>query len=376
MGKQKLHFESLDALRFFAFLKVYLLHLPLHGDFPIFRYLKSGGGIGVAFFFVLSGFLITYLLVHDKIAYGQISLKNFFMRRSFRIWPLFYLFVILAFALPWDLKTDIGFHMVGKGYEPDWRFSFTFTENYNMLIHDNFPNTTPLGVFWSLCIEEHFYIVWMLAVFILPVRYIFGFLVSCFVVAWASRLAEPFIWHNKDIMHTTVFTNMDLFAAGGIVGYFVARHYEKFSARLNAIPTKIKWGYVLFVLLVVVFQRHVLPSTFEYRFDVIRPTIVALLFAGVVAVFVPKNSTVRIKSKVLNYLGSISYGLYVYHIVLLHMIFRFYLDHGLMLSDWPTVGFFILLTFGGSVLLSALSYTYVEKPFLKLREKISGKLVR
>ena len=79
---KKIHFHSIDALRFFAFLKVYLLHVPLQGEFPIFSYLKSGGGIGVSFFFVLSGFLITYLLVFDKIQNGQINIRNFFYSKN------------------------------------------------------------------------------------------------------------------------------------------------------------------------------------------------------------------------------------------------------------------------------------------------------
>jgi peptidoglycan/LPS O-acetylase OafA/YrhL len=66
---EKRYFHTLDALRFFAFFKVYLLHLPEQGDFPLFEYLKSGGGLGVQFFFVLSGFLITYILTFEKAKY-------------------------------------------------------------------------------------------------------------------------------------------------------------------------------------------------------------------------------------------------------------------------------------------------------------------
>jgi len=73
---KKRYFHSIDSLRFFAFLKVYLLHLPIQGDFPIFSFLKSGGGIGVSFFFVLSGFLISYLLILEKVKKNRINLKK------------------------------------------------------------------------------------------------------------------------------------------------------------------------------------------------------------------------------------------------------------------------------------------------------------
>ncbi len=174
-NQNRLHFHSLDALRFFAFLKVYLLHIPIHGDFPIFSFIKSGGGIGVSFFFVLSGFLITYLLVFEKQKTGKINIKNFLVRRSLRIWPLFYLMVIMVFLLPYEFKELIGFHMTPNGYEFDWKYSFSFLENYKALLMDAPPKTTPLSVFWSLCIEEHFYIFWLILLSLTPVKHIFKF---------------------------------------------------------------------------------------------------------------------------------------------------------------------------------------------------------
>src|SRR3954470_709736 len=99
MKKGRRHFHSFDALRFFAFLKVFLLHLPIIA-FPFFSYLKNGGGTGVIFFFVLSGFLITYILLTEKSGSGSINLGHFFLRRILRIWPLYYLMVAFAFCTP------------------------------------------------------------------------------------------------------------------------------------------------------------------------------------------------------------------------------------------------------------------------------------
>ena len=74
MKMNKIRFHSIDALRFFAFFKVFLLHLPYQGDSSVFNYLKSGGGIGVYLFFVLSGFLITYLLVFEKLKTNKLNI--------------------------------------------------------------------------------------------------------------------------------------------------------------------------------------------------------------------------------------------------------------------------------------------------------------
>jgi peptidoglycan/LPS O-acetylase OafA/YrhL len=130
----KIHFHSLDAFRFFAFLQVYFLHLPLDNHFFIFSFLKQTGTIGVSFFFVLSGFLITYLLLKEKKKSGLIDAKKFMIRRIFRIWPLFFLVVITVFLLPDTLKDSLGLNLHIHGYEVDGRFSFTFLENYKMIL--------------------------------------------------------------------------------------------------------------------------------------------------------------------------------------------------------------------------------------------------
>jgi len=76
---KKRYFHSIDSLRFFAFLKVYLLHLPIQGDFPNIFIFKKWWRIGVSFFFVLSGFLISYLLIFEKVKKNRINLKKFFL---------------------------------------------------------------------------------------------------------------------------------------------------------------------------------------------------------------------------------------------------------------------------------------------------------
>ena len=111
------YFDTFDALRFFAFLKVFLLHIPLV-NFPVFNFLKQGGGMGVSFFFVLSGFLITYMLLTEKITTGTIQLRRFYWRRILRIWPLYYAMVAFAFLTPWLLNL-FGLSSSSIGYTPN-----------------------------------------------------------------------------------------------------------------------------------------------------------------------------------------------------------------------------------------------------------------
>lgn len=368
----KLHFHSLEALRFFAFFKVYLLHLPLAIPSPALSYLKRGGGIGVQFFFVLSGFLITYLLVADKLARGQVDVRRFFIRRSLRIWPLFYAMVGLAFLLPAAWAERWGLHMVGGGYVPDWRFSFTFLENYKMLLADNSPRTTPLPVFWSLCIEEHFYLVWLLAVFLLPVRRLPWFLLACLPLACLFRFLEPLVLPaNTQVDTNDLLTHLDVFAVGGLLGYWVATDYAGFSTRLAAWPRPLRYGLLALVGLAVVFQADVLPYVPRSLFNVFRPLLIAVLFSALLAQFLPARSAIRLKSRGLTYLGTISYGLYVFHILVIHVAFQYCLRHHIALDTWGQGAVLFLVTFGGSVALSSLSFRYFEQPFLRLRDRLT-----
>lgn len=366
---EKRRFHTLDALRFFAFLKVFLLHIPLQGEFPIFSFLKSGGGIGVSLFFVLSGFLITYLLVFEKIQSGQISIKRFFLRRSFRIYPLFFFLVLLAFILPYHFKEKIGFHMVGGGYDFDWRYSFFFLENYKMLIMDNFPKTTPLSVFWSLCIEEHFYIVWMVAIFLLPIKRILAFLLLSVGVAWIARYFDTAIWDNTMIEQNDLFTNIDYFAIGGILGYFVAKDYHRVASSIQNISNTWKYFFIALVIAMVVFQDQILPSN-NFILSIFRPTIIAAAFTSLIAIFIPEKSSIRISDNhIISYLGKISYGLYVYHIIFVHVLFQYFIKHKILMDDWLTVGGFMIAVLGGSILTSMLSFRFLEQPFLEWRKK-------
>lgn len=368
---KKIHFHSIDALRFFAFLKVYFLHVPLQGEFPVFSYLKSGGGIGVSFFFVLSGFLITYLLVFDKIQNGQINIRKFFIRRTLRIWPLYYLMVIVVFLLPMEFKQNAGLHMVGGGYDLDWKYSFTFLENYKMLILDQPIKTTPLTVFWSLCIEEHFYLFWIISLFFIPVKHLVKFFLGCFIIAWSARIIEPILFENVRIDTNDLFTNLDYFASGGILGYLVAKDFKKVSGFITKIPSWIKYLVVLSVTLIVVFQKEILPYETESVFFIFRSSIIGVLFTLLLVIFIPTNSAIKIKSRVLSYLGKISYGLYVYHIIWIHVVFKYLLDRNIKIDDWLTLSIFIVVTLGGSIMVSSLSFHFFENPFLLLREKLS-----
>ena len=149
---------QLDAVRGLAILLVMMHNISL--KYPLFysQQLFSNGWMGVDLFFVLSGFLITGILVDSKQSQGY--LKNFYVRRCLRIWPLYYsliffMFVIVRFLSPSE------FHTVMQQSSPWWAFPL-FLQNFLIPISTNAAG--PLGVTWSLAIEEQFYLIWPLVV--------------------------------------------------------------------------------------------------------------------------------------------------------------------------------------------------------------------
>lgn len=375
-GSKKIHFHSFDAFRFFAFFKVFIFHLPLFAitadvSFKSFYYdhIRHGGGVGVSFFFVLSGFLITYILTYEKLKTDRINLKRFFVRRAFRIWPLFYLVVIMALIIPTDLAQSIGFHTNWGGYDPDWRFSLTFTENYKSLIMDNGPRTTPLSVFWSLCIEEHFYILWMVVFFFIKRKWIPRFLISSVLVAITLRCFEYQIYHNENVTTNELFSNLDYFAISGLLGYFVAVNYQRVANFVKSIPFVLRMAYIGLVLLVLFFQKDLFVNDLWFL-NVIKHTIFSLLFAGLLLIFIPQKGLLRISgSNVFTRLGKISYGLYVYHLIWIHVLVKIFRNNDILLDNWTIYICFAIMTFVATIITSYLSYHYFEMPILKLRER-------
>lgn len=372
----KLQFHTLDAFRFFAFLKVYLFHataVVIAAEGSVLKWVQEhvtyGGGIGVSFFFVLSGFLITYILTSEKISSGKINLKNFFLRRAFRIWPLFFLAVGFAFVIPSDFAAEHGFYMNWGGYEPDWRYSFTFLENYKMIEMDAFPRTTPLSVFWSLCIEEHFYIVWMLVFFFLKRKWIPVYLIISILIAIVFRIFEHQIYGTENISTNDLFTNLDYFAISGLLGYYTATNFEKLTAFVDRIPLFAKLTYIVAIIVLLLYQKAIFSNPSE-ALKILKFTILAILFSGLILIFLSPNGKLKISdTNIFSRLGRISYGLYVFHIVWIHMTFQYFIDHKIEITGWKLYSLFIAITFCGTVITSIISWYLLEKPFLNLREK-------
>ncbi len=361
------HFKNIDALRFFAFAKVYLLHLPIVSNIWWFNQLKSGGGIGVLFFFVLSGFLITWLLTNEKLQYNKVNAFKFLVRRSLRIWPVYFLVLAFVYFTPNQLLNTLG--LVLGGYQPNAWYSIFFLENYHMLATDLMPSVSPLPVFWSLCIEEHFYLVWLLMFSLLPKKIIPYFLLVCLPLAVFFRWAEPHIWHNQFMYTNDLLTNLDLFATGGLLGYLVALKPDAINNTIKKLPKITQWIYLAMVILLVFFHKYLLPEMAFSTINLFRSLIFAIAFTGLIALFISKHAAFNFADKgIFSFLGGLSYGMYVYHLIVIHSMIKYCQTNQISLDNAVNISVFVVINLAVTIAISYLSKRYFENKFLQLKK--------
>ncbi|SMP30870.1 acyltransferase family protein [Chryseobacterium profundimaris] len=353
--KDRVHFHTFDSLRFLSFLLVFLHHSPIPKDSGL-HYFAKEGGIGVSFFFVLSGFLITYILIIEKIsAHGKIDLKKFFLRRILRIWPLYYAMVLFALFTPFVLDF-FNISYSNEGYEPKWFFTFTFLENYVQMWMGTFPNVSPLNVIWSLCIEEHFYIFWGLSFYWISLKNIPKLLIGCIVFSFVMQA----VYQHYGIITLDLFTNIHYFAFGGIPAYiFVFR--KDIIKKMELIPAIYKYFYSLFVLILIVLMANVQiisdPKMTSF--------LLSILFSGLILSTLGMKNVFKISDKsILAKLGKYTYGLYLLHPIFIMLFVKI---GNKFEWNWIIIVFISFIT---SVICSILSYHFFEKQFLKLKNRL------
>ena len=355
------HILPLDGLRGMAILLVISTHY--FNFIPLFSF----GWSGVDLFFVLSGYLITGRLL-DGLGKPR-YFSNFYRNRILRIFPLYYGVLILFF---------IGIHFFIKQttvplvyfYLEHWKSFFLFTENWTF-INFHMPNAPYLLHFWSLAVEEQFYLVWPALIFLLPgskprLRVFVTIVVLVLAVRCILSCYIPTREHTAFYYFNTFF-RMDSFVIGALLRQL---HYSR-----TIIPEKLIALLFLSTLILIGISPFVFGDmdTTNPFFATAGYTLIAIFYACLLhqSVQFPRSLTARFFSApALRYFGKISYGLYVFHIPVL-MIFeqRFY--------DWEaahwTAGPFLLrllsvsLCFVISFSISVLSYRYFESWFLRLK---------
>ncbi len=285
MAQQKnqvVYFENLDSLRAIAAMLVVFYHLTRFLKFPRFVFSEKflalmsfngqGGSIGVTFFFTLSGFLITYLMFSEQEKTGTFNIKHFYFRRLLRIWPLYYLTIFIGFIL---IPTFFSSNELNPQHQNFWYYIF-YLSNFDHITNPaRIP--PPLGVQWSVAIEEQFYLVWPLLFSFIPIKHFPYFLIILTAVSFAF-----FFWpgHWKVSYYHTI-SNVRFLSAGALMAFFAFKFKPVLQLILIRLSAKFLWVIYISGLLMLFFSRELSGLFIFMKF--IMPALSVLFFLFVIA---------------------------------------------------------------------------------------------
>lgn len=367
--EKSVYFPGLYALRFIAAFAVIVTHIELYKlkwnltnlyDTPI---IHETGGLGVDFFFVLSGFLITYLLFFEEKKRGTISLKKFYLRRVFRIWPLYYLIVVVVFfILPFVNYPPVPGINIADDFVNRLLLFVFMLPNVSKSFYEFVPHG---GMCWSVGVEEQFYIFWPVILKfsknklkpLLIVTFTFIGLKILFVMYIKLFGSFPF---SDGISKLLAMTRIEIMGLGGIGAYLV---FTK-NSLLNIIYSKSLQilCYVSILPLILFF-----PKSID---DLIHIVFGIIFLIIILNISTNKNTILRLENPIFTFLGKISYGLYMYHMMIvggfIYLVHKYSFFEGFYLLSNFLVYVLIL---GTTIIVSTISYYFFEKPFLDIKSK-------
>jgi peptidoglycan/LPS O-acetylase OafA/YrhL len=356
------YFQNIDGLRFIAALSVTMFHcfkiLPAYfsyGEnliFNVLNFIFSQGELGVNFFFVLSGFLISYLSIYEINKNGSFNAMNFIIRRCLRIWPLFYLVTLFGFF--------IGPIIFGYEINSNIYMYCLFLANFEYMFN-GFPGAQFLTVHWSVSIEEQYYISWAILLFCIRLsqKHLFlTFFLFIILISTIFRLIYP-----SSHLHTlSVISDIGI---GGVLAT-LSFYNNAFLVLLKNLKKS-----TIIILYIIGFLFIYFPDIFLIDFYAFRRTALGLFWGFIIVeqTFC-QNSLYKISNiPFLSFLGNLTYGTYMYHSIIILIINSIWIKYGIFSKS---IYIFYLQTFiilFLTLIVSIISYRYFEKPFLNLKEK-------
>jgi peptidoglycan/LPS O-acetylase OafA/YrhL len=374
MYKQIKYLSGLNALRFFAAYFVVLHHAEQirlkNGLFNLKGFsVFNNGGIAVTFFFVLSGFLISYLLLREQKETHNISIKKFYVRRILRIWPLYFLLVIIGtLIIPYFLN------IIDNPYEMPYTFKdviFYYVLFSPFMVNVLFGHHL-LEPLWSIGVEELFYIMWaplfkffkkhLLAIilFVIALKIIILFMIVEFEM-------------SSSLIKIARMLQLESMAIGGLAAYIIY-HRKKGIESSFIFSRPIQVLLLSYILLKFVGVQFITEKSifFDYIYNtqIISQILLTCSFAWlIINISINKKSLIKFDNNVLNFLGKISYGIYMYHMLIIFGIIFILKDQLASITDVnASLLFYFILTIG-VIFVSFISKRVFEDYFLSLKGK-------
>lgn len=353
------HYPGLDGLRGVAILLVILYHN--FGFIPFFNY----GWLGVDLFFVLSGFLITEILLDTRNAANYF--RNFYTRRILRIFPLYYL-VLILFIMVFPLFKHFPYNL--DFYTNNQVWFWFYVQNWLLIVKDWNNNAGLLNHFWSLAVEEQFYIVWpFLILMVKKPRHLFTLTLALLI---AVIVARTLIWMNKSDFpaygNLFLFTRIDGILIGAMLALVKQFNYQFLK----------KYAFlVTFSLAGINFLFYFINRTQQFSFPywaIVGYTTFAAMFAMLAFETIDRGNRLLnaiLNNSLLRFTGKISYGFYIFHwpvYLLLYEITDRWVRTFITFSEKSiTLAASALLTLM-AFLVAVISYYGFERYFLRLKK--------
>jgi peptidoglycan/LPS O-acetylase OafA/YrhL len=352
------YIKPLDGLRTIAVLMVIVSHFFSIDSFPdYFKWLHRAtqfGSSGVSLFFVLSGFVITRILLQS--VQNEHYFKSFYMRRVLRIFPLYYFALFCYYVIPY-IAPLLKLH-IGVQYPIGQNVVYFVAYLQNIAITFNWNSAGPIH-FWSLAVEEHFYLVWPAIVFFIYPSSSKRLIYLIFIlIATAFILRFFMLKHGYNIDYFTP-VRIDQLLLGSFLAILerkglLTRSFSKYYIVTLSI------GIVFFIF--CIFQN-------AFYVDLYKHNALGLIYFGLIALTIVYAEKSLLSSflnlSFMQYIGKISYGMYVWHPLVLVTINKLYPTPSVLLN------FVLVLTLTTAV--SALSFKFLETPFLKLKKYFAYK---
>lgn len=349
------YIKQLDALRAIAVILVIVGHSALHSDIGFLQRFPKGT-LGVNIFFVLSGFLITRILLENKEEItrqkgDKLSLiKNFILRRSLRIFPIYYITITALFI--WDKYAWMGLSDHAINY-------YTYTSNILYYINRDWDG--PLSHLWTLAVEEQFYLVWPWVILFAGRRTLL-WLIPLFI---AVGTFSGYVFPDRAFASVLTTSCLDAFGLGALLSW-VCVYQPDWSDKF------IKYSGIASLVAGIIMLVNMFGAI-ENVYDYInRRTLHSIISVWAIAVIVlgslPKLVNTVLSNKALIFIGKISYGIYLFHNLMPFVIERVFGEHvfDFIAVAWRDEAVFVIET-SLLILISWLSWTLIENPINNLK---------